>query len=714
MKISNHGLAPVPVVISPINRVAAKLCSVVVFCCGSATAWSATDDIAAEQTNSLESNYPEANYSDAEVVEVLGVQEPLTTVKTERLLKVPGSGNDPMRAIGSLPGVVFSSAQSSEPAVRGSSPDDNAFYLDFFEVGYIFHTDASSIISDNALGDFALLPAAFGPQYNGATGAVIEADSRRPDFGNRQAVLDLSFLKAGIFVEQPTGDNQGFYLSARQSLFQYYIENLLDDEEFQFTTVPEYYDYQGKYEYAVSNTESITFNIIGARDKAGLLFDEDSDQVQQDPGLSGGIGFEQYFNSQALLWEKIHAGGLQQKIGLSQLEEKLQFRIGTDNHIDVKVNDYTLKSQFTDYLSLDHEVTFGVELGLTRIGGMGRYAGPPCDEFQADCRLVDGTQTLASNFDETIYSLDVGAVDHWQVTDDWNLSPGLLVSVEDYTNEWFIEPKLDSDWRFAPFWNLNTGFGQYHDFPDNFGQYDKNFGNPELKLPSATHWVIGIEHELRSDLLIKLDSYYKTMEGLVIARQSQDNYSDLTLAQYNNLPRYTNEAHGKAWGLELFVNKDLSDHWYGWASLAWSRTQRTNEITGEDFRYSYDQPVVINAVAGYEFNDRTSIGLKWRYQSGQLITPLTGAEQDTDNAQLYNPTYGELNSERLPAYHTLDARIDRLYVYDGWEMTLYGEVINLYGRDNVIDYQYKNADYSEREEVTDLPTLISVGVKLVL
>ncbi len=674
------------------------------------SAFANTDSSDIANTNSD----PDLIYQDAEVVEVLGIKEPLTTVKTERLLKVPGAGNDPLRAIGSLPGVVFSSAQSSEPAVRGSSPDDNAFYIDFFPVGYIFHTDASSILSDNVIGDFALLPAAFGPAYNGSTGAVIDAQSRRPDFGNRQAVIDFSLLKAGIFFEQPTGDNQGFYLSARQSLFQYYIENLLDDEEFEFTTVPEYYDYQGKYEYAVSTTESITFNVIGARDKAGLLFDEDSDQVQQDPGLDGGIGFEQYFNSQALLWEKIYPSGLQQKLGLAQLEQKLQFSIGNSNRIDVKVNDYTVKSQFSQFVNLDHELSWGLEFGQAHIGGSGRYAGPPCDEFQPDCRLVDGTETIDSRFDEVVNSLDLSLADRWQVNEDWELTPGLLVSVEDYTEEWFIEPKLQSRWRFAPFWNLTSGYGQYHDFPDNFGQYAEDFGNPDLKLPTANHWVLGLEHEWRDDLLVKLETYYKTMDRLVIARQSADNYPDLIIQQYSELPRYSNDAHGKAWGVELFINKDLTDQWYGWASLAWSHTERTNDITGEDFRYAYDQPVVINSVIGYELSDRTTLGLKWRYQSGQLVTPLLGAEQDNDNPELYNPIYGDINSERLPAYHSLDVRMDRLYLFEGWEMTLYGEILNLYGRDNVIDYEYKNADYSEREEVTDLPTIVSLGVKIEL
>ncbi len=651
-------------------------------------------------------------YQDAEVIDVMGRQETLTEVPTRRLLKVPGAGNDPLRAIESLPGVVFS-GQESEPAVRGSAPEDNAYYIDYFPVGYIFHSDSSSILNDNVVEGFKLESAAFGPEYNGATGAVIDALSRSPNFDEGQTVLDVSLLKMGLFIERPLADNQAFYFSARQSLFQYYIEAFLDDEEFEFTTVPEYYDYQGKYEYQVSATESIVVQGIGARDKVGLAFDDDSDELAQDPGLEGGLQFEQYFNSQGILWEKIYGNGLFQKIGFSQLEQKLLFGIGSNSRIDVKVNDYRLRSQFSYPIADDHDLNWGIEAGAAQIGFKGQYAGPPCDDFDPDCRIVDGDETISGGDKLIIASVNLHLEDVWQATDQLTLSPGVLVSKEDYTNELFIEPRLESRWQFDSWWALTSGYGHYHDLPgDSFGQYARFYGNPDLKLKRATHYELGIEHELRSDLLISVETYYKTMERLVIARESQsDVYPDLTDEEYLALPRYTNDADGSSWGVELFINKDLVDSWYGWLSIAYSRTQRTNQLTGEDFRYAYDQPLIINAVANYQLNDHWQIGAKWRFQSGQLITPLEGAVQNPDNPELYDPIYGELNSERLPSYHKLDIRADRTFYYTGWEMDLYFELLNAYARKNVVDYEYKNADYSEREEVEDLPTIISFGIK---
>lgn len=671
-----------------------------------------TVTLAAEQTES--SNDTDSVRLDS--VQVQGEEAPLTEISTDKLLRVPGSGNDPLGAIDSLPGVVFANGNRSEPAVRGSSPEDNAYYVDFLPVGYIFHLDTSSILNDNVVKDFTLEAAAFGPHYNNATGAVIDADSRLPYQDRGQTVIDVSLLKAGIFIENQVSDDQAFYFSARQSLFQYYIENFLDEEDFEFTQVPEFYDYQGKYSWRISDSESLTFQVIGARDKGAVLFAEDSDTVLQDPGLEGGIRFEQFFNTQGLVWDKLYSSGMTHKIGISQLEEKFAFGIGADNRIDVKVNSYHLRSQFTYPLNYDHELQWGLQYKEAQTGYNGRFSAPNCDEFDPDCRIIDGTDTLSGKGKPVIKTWYANLADAWSVTPYWTLTPGVLISTDDYTDQNFTEPRLNSRWEFTPGWAFTSGYGQYHILPDNFGAYTPEFGNPELDQPTADHYELGIENELANDLFWKVEVYYKTLKDIIIGRPDPELYNyDLEqpadLAAYNALPRYTNDADGRAWGMEFFINKNLTDKWYGWLSAAYSRTERKDQLTGDNFRYNYDQPVIINMVSNYQYNKDWQIGFKWRFQSGQLITPLVRADQDSDNPELYNPVYGELNSERLPAYHKLDIRADRTFIFKSWEMDFYAEVLNVYGRQNVVDYEYEGADYSKRNEVTDLPTIISFGIK---
>lgn len=646
-----------------------------------------------------------------DVVKVEQKEESVSEVTLDKLLKVPGAGNDPLQAIASLPGVTFAGGDTSAPAVRGSSPADNRYLIDFMPVGYIFHSDSSSILNDNSLKDFMLDSAAFESQYHDATGAVIAANTRDPYLDQPQTIIDLSLLKASVFLERQIDEKQAFYLSARQSLFQYYIENFLEDEEFDLTTVPEYYDYQGKYLYTISDQEKVSFNILGARDKAGILFDEDSDEVQQDPGLSGGAEISAYFDSQGIVWEKYDDEGSSRVSSFSRLSQIFDLSVGSNIDLDIKTVDYSLRNQWSSIINPEHEILWGFDYTLKNITFDGVFKGPPCDEFRVDCRLVDGTETITGKDTLNINNYDINLADNWAVTHFWTLTPGVAIAYDDYTQQTFIEPKIQSRYEFSNDWAFTTAYGDYHKLPDDFGSYTKDFGNPNLKQTEATHYELGLENQFNDSWFWKVETYYKAMSELVVSRPSYDNYQALTPETYEKLPRYTNDGEGEAWGLEFFTNKTLSDKWYGWLSVAYSETKRKNNLTDENFKYEYDQPWIINLVSSYQINPIWQLGFKWRYQSGQLVTPLVGSVPNADNPELYDPIYGELNSERLPASHSLDVRADRTFHHAGWDMDLYVEILNVYNHRNVTGYSYSEADYSVKEQKLGLPMMPSFGIK---
>ena len=639
------------------------------------------------------------NEAELDDIRITAKDDSLTEISTKKLLRIPGAGNDPLRAIEALPGVTFSTGRNAEPAVRGSSPDDNLYIIDFMPVANIFHFDGSSLLNDNVIQDFKLEAVAFDAQYNNATGAVIEANSRAPYTDRKQAVIDFSFLKAGILLETPITENSAAYLSVRQSLIHFYIENLLDDEDFEFTTVPEYYDYQAKYQLQLSDDDSISVQALGSRDKAGLLFSEDSDTVKRDPGLSGGISVNSYFHSQGILLENTLSDATRLKTGFSHMLRNIDLGIGLENDLNARSEDYSLRSHLTTNLNLYHTLRTGIDIVENHINFDGDFTAQPCTELQADCSLSENTSRIAESDNRKIYNYDVFIADDWFVTPRLSLTPGVTGSYDDYSEQTFLQGKFKFRWEFIDYWWLNGGWGQYHKFTDNFAEVAKGFGNPDLKQSTSDHYTLGIEHQLNETLLIKFDSYYKTFDDLVVA-----NIDPTT-------PRYTNDADGDAYGFELFLNKSFSEGWYGWVSAAYSETRRRNKLTGEDFKYNYDQPWIVNLVSNHELNQDWTLGFKWRYQSGQLITPVVSAAQtNVDNPDKYVPVYGDLNSRRLPDIHKLDIRLDRNYQYKKWNMDLYVEVLNVYNQANVSGYKY-NEDYTDKEDITGLPTIVSFGIK---
>ena len=102
------------------------------------------------------------------------------TESAEKLIAMPGTNGDPLQAAFALPGVVAAGGAVGSPAVRGSSPEDNIFEIDFMPAGYIFHDFGQSIFNRHLVQDFQLYSAGYGSSYSGATGAVFDVTLRNP------------------------------------------------------------------------------------------------------------------------------------------------------------------------------------------------------------------------------------------------------------------------------------------------------------------------------------------------------------------------------------------------------------------------------------------------------------------------------------------------------------------------------------------------------
>lgn len=632
-------------------------------------------------------------------------------ITTEKLLKIPGAGNDPLKAIEALPGVVLGGfGPFSVPAVRGSNPNDNTYITDFIPVGYVFHNDGGSTYNDNLIENFSLKAGAWGPEYSNAIGAVLATKLRDPYQEAIHTTLDLSLLRAGALVEGAVTENSAFYLSYRQSLLELYVENFVDEDELKFTEVPKNSDYQFKYQWRIDPVSNLRFVANGAQDSVGIEFGPESDDLEREPGLAGGLGAETYYHSQGILYDTVLAGGTSTILSVSRKEEDVSFAIGSLFDLDAINYEYRFKNYYNTPLMNGDTIRYGVDLSSTEIEYTASGLYSACNSDVGDECPPASLGTPFDNEDTlTINGLYTFVAYDWLASPDWELTLGLGNSYNDFNQEQLIQPRISSRYALNDTWTLTSAIGRHSQFIREFRFIAKELGNPDLKQPDALHYVVGFEHDIDDSLSTKVELYYKDIDNLVAANTKSDT------------PPYLNNANGTAYGLELLINKNLTDKWYGWLSVAYSKTKRENEDTGKSIDYELDRPWVVNLVANYQKNAQTSYGFKWRYQSGSLVTPITGAtpyaqdgtelpaNTDPDVAYIYDPIEGKPNSQRLSAYHRLDFRLDHEL---SERSTLYFEIINLYNRANVSDISY-NKDYTEKEEVTSLPTIFSVGAKLV-
>ncbi len=616
-----------------------------------------------------------------------------TVLSGDELRTVPGTGGDTMKALQSLPGVAVSSDSSSEPAVRGSRPDDNAYYIDFLPVGYLFHVGGLvSVVHSDLVNQFELYSAAFGPEYADVIGAVLDVNLRAPRTDRLGGVINVSLLGADFLVEGPVNDRQSFYFAVKRSYIDLLVDTVEDEDSGVIITVPRYHDYQGKYIWNLNAQHQLSFHATGASDHLDFKIPETSGLGTQQPVLAGDSAIDTAYGTQAVVWDAELGSGTSNKFALGHTLDTNTSLVGEALKATARTHTWFAREQFRFKPSADHDTALGGSLQSVRAEYDINALNARCDEFDPECDItgaerVQGSGRISANI------TNLFAKNRWQFTPDWAVTGGVHHTRDSYLGRHYTEPRLGLEWKWSPSTTLTAAWGRHNQFPKG-DQVLADFGNTGLWHLRATHSVFGVSQQLDQGWSWRVEAYQKKFSDFVVRAPRPVNY--------------VNGASGEANGLELLLKKDAAkesaSRLSGWLSLSLSRARRQNDITGQEIPFEFDQPVIANLVLQYRQSDRWQFGAKWSYHTGSPHTPIVGTGLYSDGR--VRPLYGETNSERLPSYHRLDLRAD-------WRLSpryrFFGEVINAYARKNLSGYSY-NFDYSVRKDVTQLPFLLSFGV----
>jgi hypothetical protein len=148
---------------------------------------------------------------------------------------------------------------------------------------------------------------------------------------------------------------------------------------------------------------------------------------------------------------------------------------------------------------------------------------------------------------------------------------------------------------------------------------------------------------------------------------------------------------------------------FGWLSYSFSKSQRL-DAPGDSWRpFSYDQTHVLTAILSYKLGAGWELGGRFRYATGNPVTPVTGAVKD-DNTDTFVPIYGPTNSARLPNFVQLDIRVDKVWVFNTWSLDLYLDVQNVTDTRAVEGTTY-SFNYAQAVYFVGLPIIPVLGVK---
>jgi outer membrane receptor for ferrienterochelin and colicin len=207
--------------------------------------------------------------------------------------------------------------------------------------------------------------------------------------------------------------------------------------------------------------------------------------------------------------------------------------------------------------------------------------------------------------------------------------------------------------------------------------------NKNLISSKSEQYVVGVESILRNDIKLSIEGFYKKLGDLFVE-------SDTSRIISNN-------GSGYVKGIEVFMQKKMSDKLVGSISYSYSLSKRKDNNYSNEYLYKYDRTHNFNLISSYRLSDSWQIGLKYTYITGVPYTPVLGVRVVNGKHSLIE---GSKNSERFPSYQQLDIRIDRTFVFKNWSLNLYMDIWNILNKKNIIDYVYdigKDGSVSKKE-----------------
>lgn len=615
-----------------------------------------------------------------------------TVIKGDELRQIAGSSGDPLKGLQSLPGVAMSNSGGSAPAVRGSGPGDNFYYADAIPVGKVFHFGGLSVFNGDLIESFNLYSAAFAPYYDNVTGAILDISLRNPRTDRLGGKINISLTGADFLVEGPASDNQSFYFAARRSYFDLLIHSV--ERKGVTLQIPNYWDYQGKYIWNINADNRLSAHMTGSADQLKANIASDSDLAKTQPDLAGAYSSQDSSATQAMVWDTRLASNVTNKLIFGHRTSMTDASVGSAGRISVVSNSSFVREKIIVPVMDTHELTLASNASNNETGVDLDVKNTNCTQFNTGCDLTSAPRVqLNDTFISTFW--DASAQDRWLIAPSVTLIGGLRHSKDNYLNQSYTEPRVGMEWNWTEQTMLSAGWGRHNQQPSG-QQIAPKFGNTQLSHIRADHSVVGISQKVSLDWTWKAEAYYKK-------------FSDLVVGVNDPAINYVNGASGAAYGTELLIKKEATDKLSGWLAVTLSRSERRNDLTGESFRFEYDQPINATLIANYKLSREWSVGGKWAYTSGRPYTPVVGTSGSYADGRPI-PVYAGINSGTLPDYHRLDLRIDRHLLYDTWKLNAYFELNNVYQRQNVVGYDY-GPNYDKKEAIESFVIPFSFGVQ---
>ena len=624
----------------------------------------------------------------------------------EEIRRSPGGFEDVVRALSLLPGVAQQDAGRNDLIVRGGAPSENLFILDGFVIPNINHFGTQgasggplSFVNLDYVDETSFSTGGFSAIYGDKLSSVLRInlrDGRKDKLGGKALISATQF---GLNLEGPVSDKSNFIFSARRS----YLDFIFNAAGFNF--VPEYYDVLTKYTYTIDNKSKLSYLFIAAFDK--VKFNNNNKEDIYDNAQILGSNQNQYLTGISL--QRVIKNGFynfsisRNFVDYNSFQKDTLFQPIFLNKSREAENE--VKLDFVYKFSPTFELNTGLSTKLIK--------------YEADIRFP---QIFITTFGEILpitalneYGYFNKSAFYAQLSELFfhrlRTNIGLRTDYFDaIKNKFYLSPRFSTSLMLSEWTSLNFSTGLYNQFPSYIWLFAEN-ANKNLNAIRVTQYILGIDQKLRSDILFKLEGFYKDYSNypvslirpyLVLANTGAGFGGSTQNFDSFGLEPLVSKGSGVVSGVELSLQKKSSDiPTYGLMSLTYSKS-KFKGLDGKLRTGKYDQTWIFNLTAGYIFNEKWEAALKFRIATGNPYTPF-----NNDGTQ----SLSNYLTKRFSPSHSLDVRIDRRWDFNGWSLITYIDIQNIYNRKNTtsIRWDYKTNAPDLQQNIGILP---SIGINI--
>lgn len=564
-------------------------------------------------------------------VQVLGEVTPgAVSLSSGEARILPGAFGDPFRAVAVLPGIAPLVTGLPVFYVRGSPPGNVGFFLDGVRVPLLFHAFLGpAVVHPRLLERTELYAGGYPASLGRFAGGIVTTDLSEPR-GEFNGEWSVRLLDAGLFLDVPFAGGKGNLIAAGRYSYTALLLSLLSSAKL------DYWDYQVLASYDLSPRDRLSLFSFGAYDFAG---GKEPDPTQQSTVGDG---------DSALLFHRLDLRYDHRYSESTRLRAAATLGVDETRGAQGRVRDRLggARLELSSRLGQSMRLRAGADLGSDTYN---LKLDPNTEHFLQVIELFPGrTDLVLGGYADLTFDVAPGVT----------LTPGLRI--DRYSSQsrsaLGVSPRLSASFRVARDVTIEHAIG-LADQPPSFVS-----GVPGVAvagLPGGLQRSLQSSAGVRAELPGSFQGRATLFQNIFFQLtdpfgQTQDLVLDVEEARIRSL--------GRAYGLELLLQRPLTRRWGALVSYTLSRSTRSHDrvhtLSG------YDRTHVLNAGSSYE------LGAHFLASGQAVLYSGVPGSRNFGQRRLFD-------SPRAPPFFRIDLRLEKRFLLDsGRYWSVVAELMN--------------------------------------